>query len=180
MSGDRICDIWGPRTPHTAGTPWPERVDQFLIDGVGEADVDTRVRGACLLCSNGCGLEVAVRGGRMVGVRGRAEGRGRRGAGPRPGPPGRTAGAVPERLHPQGISVVRTVPAGLLRDLQDLYQFVSLVDITWSLVKQAGQALRDGELLRVIDDCAVRTTAQLDWLRMRMKAAAPQTLLVAS
>lgn len=33
------------------------------------------MRGACLLCSNGCGLEVAVVGGRMVGVRGRAEDR---------------------------------------------------------------------------------------------------------
>ncbi|MET7814019.1 nitrate reductase [Streptomyces sp. NPDC005395] len=75
MDSRRIADIWGPCTPHTAGTPWPRRVDQFLIDGVGEADVDTWVRGACLLCSNGCGLEVAVRDGRMVGVRGRAEDR---------------------------------------------------------------------------------------------------------
>ncbi|MFD7064529.1 molybdopterin oxidoreductase family protein [Streptomyces sp. NPDC059906] len=75
MVSDRIADIWGPSTPHTAGTPWPRRVDQYLIDGVGEADVDTWVRGACLLCSNGCGLEVAVRDGRMVGVRGRAEDR---------------------------------------------------------------------------------------------------------
>ncbi|MEQ8145282.1 molybdopterin oxidoreductase family protein [Streptomyces sp. OP7] len=75
MNADRIADIWGARTPHTGGTPWPERVDQFLVDGVREEDVDTWVRGACLLCSNGCGLEIAVRDGRMVGVRGRAEDR---------------------------------------------------------------------------------------------------------
>ncbi|MFG2452825.1 molybdopterin oxidoreductase family protein [Streptomyces sp. NPDC048512] len=75
MTTDRISDIWGPRTPHPAGTAWPDRVDQFLIDGVGEDDVDQWVRGACLLCSNGCGLEVAVRDGRMVGMRGRAEDR---------------------------------------------------------------------------------------------------------
>lgn len=89
-------------------------------------------------------------------------------------------GPAPERLHPQGIAATRTGPAGLLRDLQDLYQLVSLVDITWSLIKQAAQALRDLELLQVIEDCAAQTAAQLDWLRMRMKTAAPQTLLVAT
>ncbi|MEU4098719.1 hypothetical protein [Streptomyces sp. NPDC026673] len=87
---------------------------------------------------------------------------------------------VPERLHIQGITTARTGPAGLLRDLLDLYQFANLLDITWSLVGQAGRAIRDHELLRVIDECAAETTAQLNWLRMRMKEAAPQTLLVAA
>ncbi|GGK30681.1 molybdopterin oxidoreductase [Streptomyces camponoticapitis] len=75
METDRIADIWGSRTPHPAGSSWPKRVDQFLLDGVDESDVQKWVRGACLLCSNGCGLEVAVRDGQMVGVRGRAEDR---------------------------------------------------------------------------------------------------------
>ncbi|MFI8185303.1 hypothetical protein OG539_41785 [Actinacidiphila glaucinigra] len=88
--------------------------------------------------------------------------------------------SVPERLHIQGVAAARTGPAGLLRDLLDLYQLGNLLDITWSLVGQAGRAIRDHELLRVIDDCAAQTTAQLDWLRMRMKEAAPQTLLVAA
>jgi anaerobic selenocysteine-containing dehydrogenase len=30
------------------------------------------VQSACVRCSNGCGLDIAVAGGRMVGVRGRA------------------------------------------------------------------------------------------------------------
>ena len=47
-------------------------MDEFLVDGVTGAEVDRWVRGCCLLCSNGCGLEVAVKNGRMVGVRGRA------------------------------------------------------------------------------------------------------------
>jgi len=50
-------------------------VDEFLVDGVSEAEVQRWVRGACLLCSNGCGIEVAVRDGTIVGVRGRAEDR---------------------------------------------------------------------------------------------------------
>lgn len=75
MAGDRIADIWGARKPYPAGAPWPARVDRFLVDGVGDADVDRWVRSCCLLCSNGCGLEIAVADGRMVGVRGRAEDR---------------------------------------------------------------------------------------------------------
>jgi anaerobic selenocysteine-containing dehydrogenase len=69
---DRVADIWGPRTPHAKGTVWPARVDQYLADGLAESDVDRWVSSACLLCSNGCGCEIAVRDGRMVGVRGRA------------------------------------------------------------------------------------------------------------
>ena len=69
---DRIQDVWGPRTPHPRGTEWPVRVDVRLDDGLTEADVERWVRSACVLCSNGCGLEIAVLGGRMVGVRGTA------------------------------------------------------------------------------------------------------------
>jgi anaerobic selenocysteine-containing dehydrogenase len=72
---DRIADPWGARTPLAAGDAWPERVDQYLGDGVAEHDVDRWVQSACVLCSNGCGLDIAVKDGRMVGVRGRAEDR---------------------------------------------------------------------------------------------------------
>ena len=30
------------------------------------------MQSACVLCSNGCGLDIAVKDGRMVGLRGRA------------------------------------------------------------------------------------------------------------
>lgn len=69
---DRIADVWGPRTPHARGTNWPVRVDQQLEDGLRESDVDRWVQSACVLCSNGCGCDIAVKDGRMVGVRGRA------------------------------------------------------------------------------------------------------------
>jgi len=72
---DRITDIWGARTPFAAGQSWPQRQDEYLVDGIGHDDVEKWVRGACLLCSNGCGVEVAVAGGRMVGIRGRVEDR---------------------------------------------------------------------------------------------------------
>ena len=69
---DRIADIWGERTPHRQGTVWPARVDLHLEEGIDEQDVDRWVQSACVLCSNGCGCDIAVKDGRMVGVRGRA------------------------------------------------------------------------------------------------------------
>ncbi|MEU0877292.1 nitrate reductase [Lentzea sp. NPDC005914] len=51
---------------------WPVRVDQQLADGLAESDVDRWVQSACVLCSNGCGCDIAVKDGRIVGVRGRA------------------------------------------------------------------------------------------------------------
>ena len=57
---DRIADIWGTRTPFAQGARWPVRVDQVLARGVEESDVDRWVQSACVLCSNGCGVEIAV------------------------------------------------------------------------------------------------------------------------
>ncbi|MCC9742959.1 molybdopterin oxidoreductase family protein [Streptomyces sp. MNU89] len=71
---DRTVDIWGARTPFGAGERWPERVDRHLT--VDESEVHTWVPSVCVLCSNGCGLDIAVsHDGRMVGVRGRARDR---------------------------------------------------------------------------------------------------------
>lgn len=86
----------------------------------------------------------------------------------------------PERLHPPGLTTTRSGPVGLLRDLQDLYQLANLVGITWVLVGQAAHGARDRDLIDLATRCDNELTAQLAWLRMRMRAAAPQTLLVAS
>jgi hypothetical protein len=47
------------------------------------------------------------------------------------------------------------------------------------MVKQAGSALRDRELLDVVSRCDGETAVQLRWLQTRMKQAAPQALVVA-
>lgn len=70
---DRIADVWGTRTPFAQDELWPVRRDQKLADGVDEQDVDRWVQSACTLCSNGCACDIAVRGGQMVGVRGRVQ-----------------------------------------------------------------------------------------------------------
>ncbi|MFH9011033.1 molybdopterin oxidoreductase family protein [Streptomyces sp. NPDC017943] len=95
---DRIADPWGARTPYGAGAPWPARVDMHLRDGVAEQDVQRWVQTASVLHSNGDAMDIAVRDGRMVGVRGRAVDRVNRG---RLGPKdlyGWQANASPDRL----------------------------------------------------------------------------------
>jgi len=54
-------------------------VDQWLQHGVAEADVDCWVQTASLLHSNGDAMDLAVKGDRIVGVRGRADDRVNRG-----------------------------------------------------------------------------------------------------
>jgi ferredoxin-nitrate reductase len=71
-ASDRISDIWGERTPQGSGEPWPVRVDVSVLDGVDENAI-AWTRSACVLCSHGCGLDVGVLDGRIVGVRGHAD-----------------------------------------------------------------------------------------------------------
>ncbi|WP_083502434.1 molybdopterin-dependent oxidoreductase [Sphaerimonospora mesophila] len=51
------------------GSPWPVRVDVLLDEGTTEADVETWVPA---VSAHGDALDLAVRGGRVVGMRGRA------------------------------------------------------------------------------------------------------------
>ncbi|GJD04797.1 periplasmic nitrate [Colletotrichum higginsianum] len=77
QSRDPIEDVWGPRTPYKH--EWPTRVDIECDD-----EPDKWVQSACVLSdmckltaypqlrSNGCGLDIGVKDGKVVGVRGRA------------------------------------------------------------------------------------------------------------
>jgi ferredoxin-nitrate reductase len=69
---DSITDVWGPRTPYGGAqdAAWPIRQDQRTI-----AEPTEWVQSVCLLCSTGCGVDVGVRDGRIVGIRGRADDR---------------------------------------------------------------------------------------------------------
>ncbi|MFE6776736.1 molybdopterin oxidoreductase family protein [Streptomyces sp. NPDC057702] len=71
-SVDRIASPWGTRTPYGRHGRWPVRVDSFLADGVEPHRVERWVQAASLLHSDGDAMDIAVAGGRMVGVRGRA------------------------------------------------------------------------------------------------------------
>lgn len=67
-SRNSITDVWGPRTPYEG--QWPVRVDFRTVE-----EPDHWVNSACILCSNGCGMDIGVKDGRIVGVRGHAHDR---------------------------------------------------------------------------------------------------------
>ena len=85
----------------------------------------------------------------------------------------------PDRLHSQLFSGTRTGGIGLLRDLQDLYLMAAECDICWTVVGQGARGARDRDLQDVVQRSEGETAVQLQWLRTRMKAAAPQALVVA-
>src|SRR5258705_821550 len=60
---DSISQIWGERAPYFE--TWSDRIDERTI-GVA----DRWIQSACVLCSNGCGIEIGVKDGRIVRVRG--------------------------------------------------------------------------------------------------------------
>jgi ferredoxin-nitrate reductase len=53
---DSIKDVWGERTPHLHNM-WPVRADERMLE-----EPERWVQSACVLCSNGCGLDIGVRG----------------------------------------------------------------------------------------------------------------------
>jgi hypothetical protein len=59
-SRDSIRDVWGPRTPFYGRDQWPERI----IDLRTSEQPDRWVQSACLLCSNGCAVDIGVKDAR--------------------------------------------------------------------------------------------------------------------
>jgi len=90
---DRIADPWGTRTPFAAGDAWPVRVDEFTVE-----QPERWVQSASLLHSNGDAIDIGVRDGRIVGVRGRAADRVNRGRLDPKDVYGWQANASPDRL----------------------------------------------------------------------------------
>ena len=65
-SRDNIQDIWGDRTPYAGEGEWPVRVDENI-----QAEPDAWVQSCCVLCTNGCGLDIGrPRESRPLGAQG--------------------------------------------------------------------------------------------------------------
>jgi len=67
----------------------------------------------------------------------------------------------------------------LLHDLHDLWLLANQVQLCWTVLEQAAQALRDEELERVCQECGAQTKRQVAFFLTRIKQAAPQALIVA-
>jgi hypothetical protein len=92
---------------------------------------------------------------------------------------GEDAPDQPDRLYSELFNGTRRGGLGLLRDLHDLYLMACECDIAWTLVGQAAKGARDEQLLEVVNGCEGESATQLQWLKTRMKQAAPQALVVA-
>lgn len=64
---DSIADVWGERKPFKG--EWPVRIDQQTTE-----EPDHWVQSACVLCSNGCGIDIGVKEGRHCGCTGPGSG----------------------------------------------------------------------------------------------------------
>ncbi|GAA6032618.1 hypothetical protein JCM8097_004841 [Rhodosporidiobolus ruineniae] len=63
--------LFGSRQPfHGDEKAWEPRVDYVLLEP--EEKVEKWVQSACVLCSNGCAIDVGVKDGQVVGIKGRA------------------------------------------------------------------------------------------------------------
>ena len=84
------------------------------------------------------------------------------------------------RPHRQPVDLHLEGEIGLLRDLQDLHLLATLVKSTWLVIAQGAQGLRDHELLEIAQSSQTgdRPSAR-PGSNTRMKAAAPQALIVA-
>jgi hypothetical protein len=85
----------------------------------------------------------------------------------------------PDRLTQTLLKNPRKGGMALLRDLHDLYLIATEVQVCCTILKQGASALRDKELTTACEEVERQTKRQLGWLMTRMKAATPQTLIVA-
>ena len=85
----------------------------------------------------------------------------------------------PDRLTQTLLKETRKGGMALLRDLHDLYLISSEVEVCCTILKQGADGLRDEELMSACEEVERQTKRQINWLLTRMKAAAPQTLIVA-
>src|SRR5690349_12238982 len=72
-----------------------------------------------------------------------------------------TAGPAADHPGPPALRTTHEGGTGLVRDLQELHLLATFADITWTIVGQAEQAVRDRSLLDLVNDCQPETGRQL-------------------
>jgi len=92
---------------------------------------------------------------------------------------GETADDEPERLQMDLFHGPRSGGLGLLHDFHDLDLLATEVRLCWTVLQQAARALHDKSLVALCEEGGHGADRQLAWLCTRIKAAAPQALVVA-
>jgi hypothetical protein len=158
-------------------------VDGYLADGVTEQDVDEWVRTAAVLHSNGDGMDLAARDGRIVGLRGRADDRVNHGRLDPKDLYGWQANNASDRLtvplvRRDGQLVSRRPEPDLvlLADLRRLHRKAAGVSLDGELLAQGAQAAKDTGLVQLTQQCHPQTLRQMKWANAMLKTLAPQIL----
>lgn len=66
----------------------------------------------------------------------------------------------------------------MLRNLHHLWLMAQESHVSWLIIEQAAQGLRDEALALTCQEAQQRNHLQVSWLKMRIKQSAPQTLIV--
>jgi len=85
----------------------------------------------------------------------------------------------PDRLMHDLFKKPRKGSMALLRDLHDLWLMANETEVCAVILRQAADGLHDKALTAVCNTIEQKAKRQLAWLLTRMKATAPQTLIVA-
>ena len=85
----------------------------------------------------------------------------------------------PDRMMRTLFKEPRKGSLALLRDLHDLWLMTNEATLCSIILRQAANALRDNELVELCNQIEAAARRQTSWLLTRMKATAPQTLVVA-
>ena len=84
----------------------------------------------------------------------------------------------PDRMMNTLFDKPRKGSLALLRDLHDLWLMANEAQLCCIILRQAADGLRDKDLKALCNRIETTAKRQTSWLLTRMKAAAPQTLIV--
>ncbi|MCO5970799.1 hypothetical protein [Actinoallomurus soli] len=65
----------------------------------------------------------------------------------------------------------------LLRDLRALFLAAQAANVAWIAVGQLAQALKDGEMLTLVNGLHKENLTQIKWIKSKVREASPQALL---
>jgi hypothetical protein len=91
---------------------------------------------------------------------------------------GRGSSERPERLRSALFSGTRIGGLGALQDMQDVSLLVTEAEMVWTELKEAGSALRDAEMLDIVNKAVEENARQLQWVKTMVKELSAENLTI--
>jgi hypothetical protein len=93
---------------------------------------------------------------------------------------GQHGSALVSRIRQKGAELAGRRPEPgllLLTQLRDLHLEAASVSLDWEVLAQTAQAMKDAELLGVVEECHPETLRQLRWANAKVKELAAQAMV---